>query len=65
MIQKRSNPNRDAAMRRAYIYARSGNRRWTQIFIDRANSFASISPAQLKRAQDYLNQAIASTIQNA
>jgi len=51
MVSKRTqNPNRDAALKRAYAFARVGNATWAQLWYDRACDFATPT----KRQIDYL-----------
>ena len=51
------NPNKAAALRKARGFARLGHRYMTQLWVDRANSFASVSPRQLANIQRLLDKA--------
>ena len=53
----RDNPNKAAALRKAREAARSGYGGWAQTWVNRAASFASVSPRQLKNVQRLLDKA--------
>lgn len=53
----KNNPNMRMALGRARAFARSGNTFWAQLWLDRAQSFAYVSPRQVKNLQKLLDKA--------
>ena len=56
-IHMKNNPNMRMALGRARSFARSGNTFWAQLWLDRAQSFAAVSPRQVKNIQKLLDAA--------
>jgi hypothetical protein len=48
---------RNVAMKKAYAFARSGNKTWAQLWVDRAAQFFPVHPVQLAHANKLLKQA--------
>ncbi len=53
----KNNPNMAKALARARLWARAGNCYMTQIWLDRAQSFATVTPRQIKNIQRLFDKA--------
>lgn len=54
---------RDIALSHARGFAKSGNSVWAQLWVDRANSFYTVSKRQVANVQKLLDKALATTSQ--
>jgi len=54
---ERMNPNMAMALDRARGFARAGNAVWAQLWLNRAQSFAYVSPRQIVALNKMLNKA--------
>lgn len=53
----KNNPNMRKALAKARANARGGNVWWAQYWLDRAQSFATVTPRQVKDLQKLLDKA--------